>query len=532
MRSKDAKPKDAETFDGEQFVKSVRREHNRNQRGGAKTADGSGSFRFIEQPEVDWARYIYDKASPWGRNVYAVELRIRRAKRFQEAVKANKQELRKKQTELRSLNRPAANATAPEKEAHKNRLLELQKSVQESLDVIVHSQKNAQAALSVIPRFLVLYGEPGVGKTVYAHAFSDLGRFEFTQLQLETASGPLVSQHETMTRDALQNILNMSDTVVLMDEFDGATGGGAGSENDPNQHHRSRMSLILDFFGSEETRRKMRERNVYVIATTNNPERVRGALMDRAKMYEVPPPMSSEEVEKQLRNAVENLEKNKGDTLGTFKSIVDTKGLCQAVKAIWEKIDWKPIAEVMFASGINFRKLGEWCDSAIQAGADYLQWQDKLNLYRKAKTDPAAAHSYELQYGSECTFDAATGKLAVDPEFDPEKNSYGIPLDNQHLLWAARRTKVEFQTSGAGRNRYCMVKQDGIQDMELGMASNPNLVSQDPDKVNIEDYLPMEFGKKKPEKTEKPMEFDFYGTPAMKEEQKPGGPKPEDEALK
>ena len=356
--------------------------------------------------------------------------------------------------------------------------------------------------------------------TIFAHFLASLGNFEFAQLKLEIATGPLVGQHEINTESALKSILQLSDTVLLMDEFDGAGAGKSSTQaNDPNAHHKARASLMLNFFGDAQNKTILRKRNVYIVATTNNGAALRGALRERAEMFEVPRPSTPEGVELFLEGALKELSANAPDTIPCMEGKVEDRANIEILERYWnpKAVDMKTLADVLFKTKINFRRLGEWCGLAFVEHAKYMGWQEKIALYQKAQTDPVAAEDYYLNYADEVDYDPDTHKLTAKPgtpatadtpttgwgastdpskatpSLDPKNHGCGFPLNNATLLYAAKKTKVKFNigdgkvtdndcqwdTSSGGGN--------GVLDLSSKYWSNPDVIKEQIEAIKPDD---------------------------------------------
>ena len=469
-----------EIFDGEEFVRGIRKQNNERARKEAHGAESS--FTFFERTEITWPEYNYDHTSDFGKAVGTMEKLVKQAQDCGAAVIRIKASLRDASDRLRAMVKPAANATPEERQTFELSQAQLSVKVRRFSHLVLKAQEDEHAAMAQIPHFIILYGEPGVGKTVFAHALANLGRFQFTQVKFETATGPYVGQHELHTEAALKSILAMSDSVLLMDEFDGAGANRSSmGANDPNQHHKGRASLMLNFFGDSENKTRMRDRNIFIVATTNNGGALRGALRERAALYEVPRPDSPAAIRNLLGLAVDQVGRNLADTIQCIEGVTDQRGKIEILKRYWnvDKIDFDAIAAVLFKTGINPRRLGEWCNQAMCEMAKYLSWQEKIALYQKAQNDPDSAEEYYLQYGHECDYDAKTRKVTAKPGKEPQKNGAGFPLNTSTLLYAARKTKVQIALGdGTTTDNDCQWKENGVMDLGGKFWSNPDVIKE------------------------------------------------------
>ena len=147
------------------------------------------------------------------------------------------------------------------------------------------------------PKVILLYGSPGTGKSIFAHALADrlgksvyeidLGRFTGKWLgQANKMRSQYIGERERMIKDMLGSI--PKDAVVLFDEVDrqmnflnsSDQGGSQGSHEVTEQGGAHEVtqnisSSILDYLAKSGN---------YVVLTTNSIDSVDTALLDRASV--------------------------------------------------------------------------------------------------------------------------------------------------------------------------------------------------------------------------------------------------------
>lgn len=122
------------------------------------------------------------------------------------------------------------------------------------------------------PSGILLYGPPGTGKTLMAKAVANESETNFISVKGPELLDKYVGESEAGVREVFDKARSNAPTVVFFDEIDAiATPRGSGDSNNVNERVVSQLLTELDGMEGME--------DVTVIATTNRPDLIDGALM-------------------------------------------------------------------------------------------------------------------------------------------------------------------------------------------------------------------------------------------------------------
>ena len=157
----------------------------------------------------------------------------------------------------------------------------------------ITNPEQRKQTIEQLPHMLILRGEPGTGKSVYAHALADLLGTQVNRINLADVFDKWVGNSEKETDKLIQTIFSSRNVVFLIDEVDRMSGGdsgggGVGSEGHPTE--KKVIAKFLEAFG--ERLGELVSRGVFIIMTTNHVNAIDNALLKRTKgdVYEVPGP--------------------------------------------------------------------------------------------------------------------------------------------------------------------------------------------------------------------------------------------------
>ena len=309
------------------------------------------------------------------------------------------------------------------------------------------SQVSGQAKqLLNMPHFLILYGEAASGKSSFAEAFSNLLGYRMANIDISQAKGMYAGQTEGQTKAILEAMKNMSNVVIRMDEIDGQVAGDESAAR--NSHEGSMVSQLLSFFNDNVA--LMDHRNIFVIATTNNPGNVRSQMLSRGAPKEVPCPYNQAGYLKYLVNAPDRLGRQYGRNnfiYGDFKwqgkdyNIATPAESSLFVKEAWNSIDLNAVAEALESKGegmkIDFRSLAALL-------------QDIFTQFSVHVKTELIDHTLWLNNRKEYA-DENPGKMATpgDPMSCPEPYVSGFDLTTTNVLECIKRT-ISKQVGGFG----------------------------------------------------------------------------------
>jgi transitional endoplasmic reticulum ATPase len=119
---------------------------------------------------------------------------------------------------------------------------------------------------------VLLYGPPGTGKTMLARAVATESECNLLSIQGPELLSKWVGESESRVSEVFQRARDSTPAIVLFDEID-AIAGERGESTGSNVGERVVGQLLAELDGIGELE------DVFVVATTNRPERIDGALL-------------------------------------------------------------------------------------------------------------------------------------------------------------------------------------------------------------------------------------------------------------
>lgn len=161
---------------------------------------------------------------------------------------------------------------------------------------------------------MLMYGPPGCGKTYFAQALAEEANANFSQLSGGAIGSIYIHGTVQAIREAFDNAAATAretgrPTIMLIDEVD--TIAPSRAAEDSHQHNREEMGEFLKQLNDSA------RKNVFVIATTNNPQNLDSAMFRPGrigrKVYVGPP--DRENREQLLRHYIDLNPESKDETL-------------------------------------------------------------------------------------------------------------------------------------------------------------------------------------------------------------------------
>lgn len=297
-----------------------------------------------------------------------------------------------------------------------------------------------------MPHFLILFGEAASGKSSFAEAFANLMGFKMANVDISQAKGKFAGDTETQTKAILEAMKNMSNVVIRMDEVDGQMPSNESAAI--NSHEGSMVSQLLSFFNDNVA--LMDHRNIFVVATTNNPGNVRSQMLSRGQPKEVPCPYGKVGYMKWLSTAPDRLKRQYGRNnfiYGDFKwhgkdyAIANATESSAFVNEAWATIDLDAVADSLVAKGeglkIDFRSLATL-------------FQDIFVQFNSYVWTQLISHSMWVNNKQEYADDnPAKCTVPGDPNSCPEPVIVGFDLTTEHVVACVNKT-VSRQVGGFG----------------------------------------------------------------------------------
>ena len=353
------------SLDGHALVEAATKINNKVVKEGAKGDGERGGVRgcYYQKPQITMDDYIRDDKDDWGTYVNAVVSKIETASERQKYADNLRQELE----EMKDRAADPAELDAKQKE----------------IDAV---EAQVLKKMRQIDRFMILFGSPGCGKSAFPEAMAEKLGFDLLDVDLGQTRGSLVGQTETWSKALIESWKRMSNVVIRIDEMDGQV---ASSTQEAHESYNANViKNLLSFFQTE--RETLIKRNVFVIGTTNNPDRIRQALVDRAVFMHVPEPFTPKAYEKVIRGLTTTMrkayeggllydpaEKALGEdawaqTDAIMHGVIPPKGNNKQVQ---------DIAAALVPTCMNFRKLTEFFNKMFSAHQAYVDSVYKKNLF-------------------------------------------------------------------------------------------------------------------------------------------------------
>ena len=151
-------------------------------------------------------------------------------------------------------------------------------------DALQHPEKYKKLGLSM-PRGVLLYGEPGLGKTTMAEAFVDFCKLPTFHLRKEKPSGDFINE----IRATFETARESSPSIVFLDDMDKFA--------NEDHNHRDASEYVAIQAGIDDSK----EFDVFVIATANDKRSFPDSLLrvgrfDKTIKLSVPTGSDSEKI--------------------------------------------------------------------------------------------------------------------------------------------------------------------------------------------------------------------------------------------
>ena len=412
----------------------------------------------LKEPKINKDTYIYQKKTTWGDFVE------------QNVVEAAK--------DVKDMQTAQANFQKQLNQAIQEGNNEASETLSSNINAITN---DIQTILNGIPHFLILYGEASSGKSSFAEMLADLLGLSFYDVDLGQAKGMYVGMTEHQTRMMVDSWGNMSDAVLRFDEFDGQMPTDEAASKD--SHSGTSVKQLLTFF--QDKVKLLKARNVFFVATTNNPGNIRSQLFSRAQHYEVPLPLTAEGYTEFLTNATERMRGEQDLVMsgrfhykGQAYELYTPEDAWAFVQKVWdENVDIKTLAEALAANPVkvDFRNLIVQLMSAFGIFNKWLRSNEALRLYNED------LETFATWFSSMVTRDDS-GKI-IDVK-KPE--ILGFELNTYNLIEAFNRGELK-EIGGYGTNisERKTVKTNGVYTWAREVSNKRKEETQDPNQMEL-----------------------------------------------
>ena len=302
--------------------------------------------------------------------------------------------------------------------------------------------EGAKQLLSM-PHFLILYGEAASGKSSFAEAISNLLGFRMRNVDFGQTRGMYAGQTEQNSAILINAIKSSSNVVFRMDEFDGQV--ASNQDAALNSHNAAMVQQLLTFFNDNVG--LLIRKNIFVIATSNNPGYIRSQLLSRGVPMKIPLPLNKKGYMQYLVNAPERLSRQGGGNLippgvyhwnGKDCDICSNSEVLEFTTNLWKGIDVDKVAAALDAhpgGKLDFRMLASLLRLAFGEFANFLITGEMHRMWQNDR------QAYEQEY---CTNAKGEVVECKEPEID------GFNLDTESLIRCIDLTTLRPEGSYGG----------------------------------------------------------------------------------
>jgi len=261
-----------------------------------------------DEPSVRFTEYAYKKSSEWADKVESVGGKAKELAYLRSCIVNREIEISRLRAELvsgKSMDGKKLSAKTKEEKTQR---------VQELTAEIENKRSQISSIKIHLPHLCLLYGPPGVGKSIWADAMGDLFGCTVRNVDLSSSKSKWYGETEQQTQKLFTSMLASQNTVFLLDELDRMIGmsgqggqptGGGGSGGE-HQVDRAVVKQMLDLFENPSNFAKMLEHNIFIVITTNYLANIDTAMMSRIEQkggaFEVELPDDPEAYKKLLMN--------------------------------------------------------------------------------------------------------------------------------------------------------------------------------------------------------------------------------------
>jgi SpoVK/Ycf46/Vps4 family AAA+-type ATPase len=222
------------------------------------------------------------------------------------------------------------------------------KQILKEIIVLPNLRPDLFTGLRSPPRGLLLFGPPGVGKTMIAKAVATECNCTFFNISAASLTSKYLGESEKLVRSLFEIAYEKQPAVVFVDEIESILSKRTDNENDATKRLKTEFLVQFDGVGSNQ------EAKVLIIGATNRPHELDSAVLRRLPKRVYITPFNKEErtlflkeLMKKNENTITDDEYEQIANLTNNYSNSDLKELCR--EAVYE-----PIREIS-----NFAELNE-----------------------------------------------------------------------------------------------------------------------------------------------------------------------------
>ena len=187
----------------------------------------------------------------------------------------------KKETKTDNLNESHTQTLSNNKRAGFNDIAGMQQLkefvTQDFINVLLNYE--CAKAYGIKPPSMLFYGPAGCGKTFFAEKIAEEAGINFIKIVPDDLACTWVHGTQQKIGELFKNAEAKAPVLILFDEFDAMV--PKRSADEANQHYNSEVNEFLCMLNNAA------ERGVYVVATTNSPERIDKAVLRKGRIDEI-----------------------------------------------------------------------------------------------------------------------------------------------------------------------------------------------------------------------------------------------------
>ncbi len=289
------------------------------------------------------------------------------------------------------------------------------------LRLIQELEQNYNNLTMPIPHVYMLYGGPGVGKSVFGDALADAFGYMVKDVDINAAKSKWVGETGEFTTYLINSVFSCTRTVFIIDELDRMlqmSHGSQGVDSSDSAHEttKDQVAKLLSAFGDRMP--ELMKKQVFVVATTNHIKQIDTALLDRflEGKFEVEASNDPKDFLQFLQNYVDQAEHESPDLCSWVNWGVTSgkEGWAKAKQMIHE-LDLPRIAKVFAKKQIGLRQFGELIKRCFEEHGRYIRQVEVFkrgdfdeimgmpltteNVIRSANRAKSAKHANEEQVG-------------------------------------------------------------------------------------------------------------------------------------
>lgn len=231
------------------------------------------------------------------------------------------------------------------------------KQILREIIVLPNLRPDLFTGLRTPPRGLLLFGPPGVGKTMIAKAVATECKCTFFNISASSLTSKYLGESEKLVRALFELAYEKQPSVVFIDELESILSKRSEGENDATKRLKTEFLVQFDGVGSDQSAK------ILIIGATNRPEELDSAVLRRLPKRVYISPFDKVERSEFLKFLMKNTEHKINDeefnqiaVMTNYYSNSDLKELCReaAYEAVREINDFSEINNVQKLRACNY----------------------------------------------------------------------------------------------------------------------------------------------------------------------------------